>query len=100
MVLFDIGAALPLLILGMLSRETLLRWLRRDGPVVAEGQRGFEVAPVSPEALKVIAALRQLLECHTMELSFAAGDMDWEGRVVSAHHKLHQMEIRMISTSG
>lgn len=81
MVLFDIGAALPLLILGMLSRETLLRWLRRDGPVVAEGQRGFEVAPVSPGDLKEIAALRQLLECHAMELSFAAGE--WTGRAGS-----------------
>ncbi|MDX8527824.1 GntR family transcriptional regulator [Mesorhizobium sp. MSK_1335] len=76
-------------------REILNR-LASDGLVVAEGQRGFEVAPVSPEDLKEIAALRQLLECHAMELSFAAGDMDWEGRVVSAHHKLHQMEIRMI----
>ncbi|MGT2467974.1 GntR family transcriptional regulator [Mesorhizobium atlanticum] len=77
-------------------REILNR-LASDGLVVAEGQRGFEVAPVSPEDLKEIAALRQLLECYAMELSFAAGDMDWEGRVVSAHHKLHQMEIRMIA---
>ncbi|MGX5847360.1 GntR family transcriptional regulator [Mesorhizobium sp. PL10] len=76
-------------------REILNR-LSSDGLVVAEGQRGFEVAPVSPEDLKEIAALRLLLECHAMELSFAGGDMDWEGRVVSAHHKLHQMEIRMI----
>ncbi|MDG4893840.1 GntR family transcriptional regulator [Mesorhizobium sp. WSM4976] len=77
-------------------REILNR-LASDGLVVAEGQRGFEVAPVSPEDLKEIAALRQLLECYAMELSFAAGDMDWEGSVVSAHHKLHQMEIRMIA---
>jgi DNA-binding GntR family transcriptional regulator len=77
-------------------REVLNR-LASDGLVIAEGQRGFEVAPVSPEDLKEIAALRQLLECYAIELSFAAGDMDWEGRVVSAHHKLHQMEIRMIS---
>lgn len=76
-------------------REILNR-LASDGLVVAEGQRGFEVAPVSPEDLKEIAALRQLLECYAMELSFAAGDIDWEGRVVAAHHKLHQMEIRMI----
>ncbi|KAA3452099.1 GntR family transcriptional regulator [Mesorhizobium sp. SARCC-RB16n] len=77
-------------------REILNR-LASDGLVVAEGQRGFQVAPVSPGDLKEIAALRQLLECYAMELSFPAGDMDWEGRVVSAHHKLHQMEIRMIS---
>ena len=64
---------------------------------MAEGQRGFEVAPVSPENLKDVSALRQLLECYALELSFAAGDMDWEGRVVAAHHKLHQLELRMMT---
>ena len=77
-------------------REILNR-LASEGLVVAEGQRGFEVAPVSPENLREIAALRLLLECHALERSFAVGDMDWEGRVVAAHHKLHQMELRMIS---
>ena len=76
-------------------REILNR-LASEGLVVAEGQRGFEVAPVSAENLKEIAALRQLLECYALELSFSAGDMDWEGRVVAAHHKLRQMELRMI----
>ncbi len=80
----------------MSTLREILNRLASDGFVVAEGQRGFEVAPVSRDDLKEIAALRQLLECYAMELSFAAGDMDWEGRVVSAHHKLHQMEIRMI----
>ena len=77
-------------------REILNR-LVSEGLVVAEGQRGFEVAPVSAENLKEIAAMRQLLECYALELSFAAGDMDWEGRVVAAHHKLHRMELRMIA---
>jgi DNA-binding GntR family transcriptional regulator len=77
-------------------REILNR-LASEGLVVAEGQRGFEVAPVSADNLKEIAALRQLLECYALALSFAAGDMDWEGRVVAAHHKLHQMELKMIS---
>ncbi len=77
-------------------REILNR-LTSDGFVVAEGQRGFEVAPISKENLKEIAEMRQLLECHALEQSFAAGDIDWEGRVVAAHHKLHQMECRMIA---
>ena len=76
-------------------REILNR-LASEGLVVAEGQRGFEVAPVSPENLREIAALRQLLECYALELSFAVGDIDWEARVVSAHHKLRQMELRMM----
>jgi DNA-binding GntR family transcriptional regulator len=45
--------------------------------------------------LKEVAALRMLLEGHALEQSFASGDMDWEGRVVSAHHKLASMERRM-----
>ena len=77
-------------------REILNR-LASEGFVVAEGQRGFEVAPISPENLKEISALRKLLESHALGLSFDAGDMDWEGQVVAAHHKLHQMELRMMA---
>jgi DNA-binding GntR family transcriptional regulator len=75
-------------------REILNR-LASEGLVVAEGQRGFEVAPVSAANLQETAALRMLLEGHALEQSFAAGDMDWEGRIVSAHHKLASMERRM-----
>ena len=77
-------------------REILTR-LASEGLVAAEGQRGFEVAPISPENLQEISALRKLLECYALELSFAAGDVDWEGQVVAAHHKLSQMEQRMIA---
>ena len=77
-------------------REILTR-LASEGLVAAEGQRGFEVAPISPENLQEISALRKLLECYALELSFAAGDVDWEGHVVAAHHKLSQMEQRMIA---
>ena len=65
----------------------LLNRLSSEGLIIAEGARGFEVAPISPENLKEVANLRQLLECHAMELSFAAGDMEWEGRVVAAHQR-------------
>jgi DNA-binding GntR family transcriptional regulator len=84
----DYGASVSTL------RETLNR-LASEGLVTAEGQRGFEVAPVSAATLKEVAALRLLLEGHALDQSFAAGDMDWEGRVVSSHHKLASMERRM-----
>lgn len=77
-------------------REILSR-LSSEWLVLAEGQRGFEVSPVSRENLKEVAALRQLLECHAIEQSFAAGDVEWEGQVVAAHHKLYSMEQRMKS---
>jgi DNA-binding GntR family transcriptional regulator len=75
-------------------REILNR-LSSESLVVAEGQRGFEVAPVSVENLREIAALRLLLEGHALEQSFASGDMEWEGRVVAAYHKLASLERRM-----
>ena len=74
-------------------RELLSR-LSSEGLVLAEGQRGFEVAPVSAQNLRELAELRLLLETHALAHSFAAGDMDWEGRVVSAHHKLAATERR------
>jgi DNA-binding GntR family transcriptional regulator len=75
----------------------LLNRMSSEGLIVAEGQRGFEVAPVSAEEFRQVASLRLLLENHAMGLSFAAGDLDWEGRVVSAHHKLAVMEKRMLA---
>lgn len=75
----------------------LLNRLSSEGLVIAEGLRGFEVAPVSAQNLQELADMRQLLECHALGDSFAAGDMEWEGRVVSAHHKLSLMEDRMIA---
>jgi DNA-binding GntR family transcriptional regulator len=84
----DYGASVSTL------REILNR-LHSERLVMAEGQKGFEVAPVSVANLREIAALRQLLECRALEQSFRAGDMDWEGRVVAAHHRLARMEERM-----
>ena len=80
-------------------REILNR-LTSEGLVLAEGQRGFEVTPVSVENLKELAELRLLLESHAMEASFARADVEWEGRVVSAHHKLASTERLMSSSIG
>ena len=74
----------------------LLNRLTSEGLIVAEGARGFEVAPISVQNFREVANLRQLLECHALEESFAGGDMEWEGRVVAAHHKLSLVEARML----
>jgi DNA-binding GntR family transcriptional regulator len=39
--------------------------------------------------------MRQLLECHGIKESFTRGDIEWEGRVLAAHHKLAAMEKKM-----
>lgn len=75
-------------------REMLNR-LSSEGLVLAEGSRGFQVTPISAANLREVAAMRCLLETHALQLSFHAGDMDWEANVVAAHHKLASMETRL-----
>ena len=75
----------------------LLNRLTSEGLVVAENARGFEVAPVSADNFRELANLRLLLESHALQRSFVLGDMDWEGRVVAAHHKLATMERRTLA---
>ena len=77
-------------------RETLNR-LASDGFVTASPQRGFFVTPVSKQDLIEIGGLRTLLECHAIKESIQNGDHDWEGRVVSAYHKLKIEETKMLS---
>ena len=72
-------------------RETLSR-LSADGLVVAEEQKGFAVLPVSPDDLREITEMRQLLECHALRLSLKNADLDWEARVIAAYHKLSRVE--------
>ena len=76
-------------------REILSR-LATENLVVAEGQRGFQVSPASRRELLELADLRILLECHAIELSFTAGDLDWEARLVAAHHKLSAIEASLL----
>src|SRR4029079_16423972 len=75
----------------------LLNRLTSEGLVVAESARVCEVAPVSADNFKELANLRLLLESHALQRSFALGDMDWEGRVVAAHHKLATLEKRTLA---
>ena len=77
-------------------REILSR-LAAEGLVLSESQRGFEAPAATAAELRELAGLRLLLERHAMEQSFAAGDVEWEGRVVAAHHKLEVTEARMIA---
>lgn len=76
-------------------RESLAR-LSSDGLVLAEGQRGFRVVPVSLSDLRDITEMRQLLECHALRRAIERGDLEWEGRIVAAHHKLARVERIMV----
>lgn len=80
---------------GISTLREILNRLHAERLVVAEGQKGFGVTPVSAANLKEVAALRQLLECRALEQSFRAGGVEWEGHVVAAHHRLARTEERM-----
>jgi DNA-binding GntR family transcriptional regulator len=77
-------------------REILSR-LAAEKLVTAEGQRGFQVSDCSADDLREIAELRLLLESSALRASFAAGDVEWEARLVAAHHKLAHVEQRLVS---
>jgi DNA-binding GntR family transcriptional regulator len=87
----------PVYGVGISTLREILSRLTPEGLVTAEGQRGFQVAPCSAEDLKEIAALRLLIEKDALAKSFQAGDMEWEGRVVAAHHKLARMEASLLA---
>lgn len=72
-------------------REALAR-LVSDGLVVAEGQRGFTVAPTSSADLHDITETRILLENQAVRLSLASADLHWEGEVMAAHYRLAKAE--------
>jgi DNA-binding GntR family transcriptional regulator len=80
---------------GVSTLREMLNRLSSEGLIVAEGSRGFQVTPISAANLREVAAMRCLLESHALRLSFEAGDMDWEGGIVAAHHKLASMERRI-----
>jgi DNA-binding GntR family transcriptional regulator len=56
--------------------------------VVAEGQRGFRVAPVSIENLLDITKTRAWVEGAALRVAIAAGDRHWEAQIVAAAHRL------------
>lgn len=82
---------------GVSTLREILNRLASEALVVTEGQKGFAVAPATRQDLRETADLRILLESHALRLSLAQGDLEWEGRVVAAHHKLAATERRLLA---
>lgn len=72
-------------------REALSR-LTAEGLVVAEPQKGFVVAPISRRDLKELTEVRIEIEGRCLAESIKHGDLDWEGRVLSIHHRLSALD--------
>ncbi len=74
-------------------REALSRLVSR-GLVIAIGQRGFRVAPVSSEDLADITLTRVALETTALRRSIRRGDGKWEGEIVSSLHQIKRIAGR------
>ncbi len=72
-------------------RETL-RLLSAEGLVEATAQRGFRVTSATQEDLRDIILVRSEIEKLGLELALQHGDVQWEGRVMAAHHALRKTE--------
>lgn len=75
-------------------REALSR-LMADGFVVAEPQKGFRAAPISVQDLRELTASRAHIEAICIRLAIEQGDVEWESRVLAAHHALTKIPMRV-----
>jgi DNA-binding GntR family transcriptional regulator len=70
-------------------REGLSRLVARQ-LVIALGQRGFRVAPVSEADLRDITCMRVVVEQEALSLSMKLGKDDWEAGIVAALHRMQR----------
>jgi GntR family transcriptional regulator, carbon starvation induced regulator len=75
-------------------REALSR-LTSDGIVHNIPQRGFVVAPVSADDLMDLTKVRADIECRCLDLAIQHGNLDWEGRILAAYHRLSKTPLRI-----
>jgi DNA-binding GntR family transcriptional regulator len=68
-------------------REALLR-LVEQGLAIGEAQHGFRVVPLSAADLWELTEARHELEALTLRLAVTNGDVNWESRLIAAHHLL------------
>ena len=75
-------------------REALAR-LTAEQLVVAEGQRGFAVAPASIADLKDLTDARVLVEREALRRSMEFGDDAWEANILASHYRMHRLQNRL-----
>jgi DNA-binding GntR family transcriptional regulator len=74
-------------------REALLR-LVGDGLADRLPNRGFAVPAYSDLRWQQLAEARLVAEPAMLRMSIERGDLDWEGRVRAAHHRLARTPVR------
>ena len=79
---------------GSTLREALTR-LMADRFVVAEGQKGFTVAPMSLSDLEDLTSARITLETSALAESIKLGGDAWEDNLVTCFHRLARAQERL-----
>jgi DNA-binding GntR family transcriptional regulator len=79
-------------------REALSR-LAMTGFVRVEDQRGFSVTGISEAELHDISETRQRIESDALRNAIANGDIEWEGRILSAFHRLSKLPMTIPGAS-
>ena len=80
-------------------REALQR-LSADRLVVAEGNRGFAVAPFDPDEFNDLNTARIAVEREALRLSLRNGGIDWESGVVAAAYVMEREDRALAERGG
>ena len=73
-------------------REAMSK-LTSEGLILADGQRGFQVTPVSSQDLNDLANARVLIETQAIRLAIRWGDERWENGIKTAQQRLAQVKL-------
>jgi DNA-binding GntR family transcriptional regulator len=80
-------------------REAMLR-LSEQGLVKGEPQQGFQVVDLTIEDLKDLTDARIMLETLALRSALADGDVEWESRIIAAHHRLSRTPLEDPDDTG
>lgn len=80
-------------------REALQR-LSADQLVIAEGNRGFAVAPFDPVEFADLNTARIAVEKEALRMSLRNGGLEWEGAVVAASYVMQKEDAALASSKG
>jgi GntR family carbon starvation induced transcriptional regulator len=79
-------------------REALSRMVAEQ-LVVSRDQKGFVVAPLSIDDLNELTDLRCEIEAVALRWAVAAGDEEWEARILAASHRLRRTAMSAVDAS-
>lgn len=80
-------------------REALAK-LMDHGLVRSEPHLGFRVTPVTQAGFEELTETRTEIEIFVLRRAIADGDLDWESRVIAAHHRFERTPRRADGGDG